>query len=438
MMLFKGSKNRDWGGCGGWSCRMFQRYLKVFALCLELCACLFLLACHDSSYFGGAYEENENSGRLLSQVPSTRRYHRLRMRQFDTTVGGIVEYFDVGSFEEFQAQPEYVTSALQYHHCYRLDSGYVRSDTLYVTYTDLFQQRWQLRLEHDASHGSMIYGSLSRLSYNDRVIDQVSSEDDMPFLEEDKAWFEDSDLKALFPQIAMSEIRENGKQDLSCMNYYRDHTFYVSLPEEIADGRMCVPSAKRCDNLRLGVLLTRLDGDAVLTDEYMTARLDAYDIDPEQSRRKLRFRELPNLYANSLGNVAFATIIIYEDRDNSGHWTASEDPILAGLRDEVLVFAPEKSHEMIRHITGKAARFDEMMVQEAMSPWVWKAYEVLVDKKHVEDERISRISGLGSVRELPLTPELTLDVMGRGCVLAQDAFLVNRPCAGLLPIGEMP
>lgn len=417
--------------------RANARLLPILGLCLLLGILLWTPACSDPSNFEGAYEEDANSGRLNSAVSSTRRYHRLRMLQFDTTLGGIIEYFDVGSFDEFQAQPDYVTSPLQYYHCYRIDSGYVRSNTLYVHYTDPLQQRWQFRFEHDPAKDSIISGTISRLAYNDRVIEMTGESEDTPLLEEDMAWYH-SGLKNTHPQISMTEIKGNGKHELDCVGYYRDHTFYVSLPEEIVSGELCSPSPNRCDNLRLGVILTRQDGNSVIAREYLTARLDAYDVDPEQLTRKVRLRELPEIYANSMGNVAFATVFIYEDSDHNGHWTETTDRILASLKDSILVFAPERSHAVIQGITGIAARYDEIVVQTVEAPWIWKSYEATFDKGYKRDGRLSRLVGLGSVRELPLILESTLDSERRGCLLKKNMASQDDPCRGLLPVGEMP
>ena len=393
---------------------------------------LFAQACSDSSNFEGAYEEDDASGRLLSEVDSTRRYGRMQLLQFDTTLGGIIEYFEVGSFDEFKALPDDISTPLQYHHCYRVDAGYVRADTLYVNYTDSLQQRWQFRLAHHADKYSVIQGTVSRLAYNDRVV-EINSEQDGMLLEEDQAWL-NSDLKNRYAQISMTERKDTVNNTLDCLGYYRDHTFYVTLPDEIASGKFCSPSAERCNNLRLGIILTRLDGTNIVTQEYLTSRLDAYDIDPEHARRKLRLREMPDLYATSNGNIAIATVIVYVDNDENGHWTEAEDTILAGLRNSVLIFAPEKSHEVIQTITGTAARFDEIMVQPVMTPWTWKVYKATFE----QSRRVSLITGLGSVHELPMVLESTLDEQGKGCLLPQNGVSLVNPCRGLLPIGGMP
>ncbi len=415
----------------------YANLMRMYVLRVCLCfmvwgGSLFVQACSDSSNFEGSYEEDEVSGRLLSDVSAMRRYHRMQLLQFDTTLGGIIEYFEVGSFDEFKALPEYILTPLQYYHCYRVDAGYVRSDTLYVNYTDSLQQRWQFRLAHHPDKYSVIQGSVSRLAYNDRIVETTSDQAGM-LLEEDQAWL-NSDLKERYAQISMTERKETVNNGLNCVGYYRDHSFYVTLPEEIVSGSLCVPSAERCNNLRLGIILTRLDGTNIMTQEYLTSRLDAYDIDPEHSRRKLRLREMPELYATSNGNIAIATVIVYIDNDENGRWTEAEDPIVAALRDSVLVFAPEKSHEVIQTITGTAARFDEIMVQPVTTPWTWKVYEATFE----QSRRVSRITGFGSIRELPMVLDSTLDEHGKGCLLPQNGVSLVNPCRGLLPIGGMP
>ncbi len=391
--------------------------------------CFTLSACSDPESFEGYFVETLKSGRVDYNVQTDGgelRYHRMVLKQYDTQLAGIIEMFNMNSYEEFDDLPNMMDYQIDYYSCVRFDEAYVSSDKLHATFTDQEMRRWRLNLSHCS--GSKICGNFERLNYKSAV-----QNDSEACLWKDFEYC--SHERSNSNMIVMENVDSSKANKLSCVDYYRDYDFYVRLTEPLAKGVFCKPSAKMCNNVRLGVFLTRLDGNTLVTSEYASARLDSFDISPNGERR-VRLRRPVSLYASSLGNVAFATLVAYVDVYEDGVFDIRDDRVVAYLDKKILMFASEAAHESLKGISSATARLDEIMaiVSEQNEPMKWQIYSVTTATRKTLSVQATAITGLGSVSDVAVELESALDDTGNGCCFEMSDTCL-RQCSGIFPVG---
>lgn len=319
--------------------------MKPITLSLLITSAMLMSGCETIWNADGNFEEAENSGRLMPEwdVPdNTRRYFRLHLKQFDDTLGGTFETFDLLSFESFTQTPQYMDRSMMRYYCARIDYGYVRDNNAYISFTDREQRHWNIALDLKTTKP---YGRLYRTDSN-RV--EIFNDNDNTLMPEDVAYLK-SDFDPNY-QIVFKSMPQLDSRALECVYYFKNTNIDFILPSSL-NLKTCTPSPKQCRSLRLAIIGTPVQpwskfNDAPPTKEILTAQLDSYDID-ENQLRTIALRENPHIFRPNTSGMFIATAIIYQDADLNGKWDKTNEPIYAALNNQSIVFYEEQPNETI-------------------------------------------------------------------------------------------
>lgn len=284
----------------------------------------------------GSFEEARASGRvhsLLDEDNSTRRYFRLHLRQFDDTVGGVYETFDLDDFDSFTRVPEFMEQSMNRYYCARIDYGYVRDGMAYVSFTDREQRHWAMSLHLG---DKILHGSLARTDSN-----RVELMGNLAYLMPEDAAYKHQSSSANM-QIAFNSMGRMGDRPLDCLYYFKTRDIDFILPADLNLNELCEPSVEQCRNLRLGIVGTPvlhrlIEDDLPPFYEVISAYLDDCDID-ENRIRSVKFRENPHVFTSGSSGLFVATAIIYHDLNGDSSWDKADEPVYAMLDRQSLVF----------------------------------------------------------------------------------------------------
>ena len=409
-----------------------------------LLLCCLCLGCHSNDDITGSYEEADLSGRHLDGDVSAggfvwtegtpERYFRFHFRQFGDDIGGTFESFDLSSHELFNQIPTYMENTVSLYYCARIDYGYVRNNTAYIFFTDREQRQWGLVL--NTSQDSPV-GVLKRAYFNH--IGDVKLDDPDYYLQEDVEYFEKlRQGKMPYSQIALQKMEKDTKRSLDCVYYYKSRKFDVALPVELTNQLLeCEPSMARCDNIKLAVIgmmpQHRIpNSENVQIQEIITARLDDCDITTER-KRMILLRENPYkiISANSSGPY-IATVIAYKDKNANDQWDSAEEPIIAALDKQTLVFYDSVPGTMYGNsLSGESYEIPIIHEDKFDDSTGW----FLFNDESSEQMDIYRV-----IQKLtPHTSDSlilkTIDVQSEdnGCYLSPDGDFTSD-CRGIIPI----
>ena len=329
--------------------------MKTILVQTMLIMALFLWGCNIITEASGSFEEMQISGRLQGMSddddPNAKyRFFRFHLRQFDTTIGGTFETFDLKSYASFSSMPKQVSTydgISENYYCSRIDYGYTRDDQVHIVFTDREQRQWIYRAKLGEE---TLHGSLSRMQFN---MSQSIPIDDLDYLlAEDAQYYKenkDQNMDALMNnQIVLSLMDKSSDRSLQCIYYYRKNTVTFSLPETLDLESLCSPSVSHCNNLRLAVIGSipvMHPKDVFNRKELFSASLDDCDINNRTRTLFLRDNPFTLLRISRDNRIPFiATAILYEDGNGNGSWDREEnEKIYAALADQILVFYKNSS-----------------------------------------------------------------------------------------------
>jgi len=298
---------------------------------------------------------------------------RFHLKQFDDVVGGVVEQFELDEYLAFSQQPAVIDRPLSYYQCARLDQGHVRGGRAYLTFTDVHQRRWQYegQLKEESLHGH-----LDRLDYNGQIVSDGTYERDMTYLLPEDAAFRHGGESGI-SQMVLRTMERYSDKSFECVDHYRDSVLQVRLPSTLDLSSWCEPSAGRCDNIRLAVVMARGNGASVpmQVQTYLTARLDDCDISPQTKQRLVRLRSFADFELWTGAHVTLATVVVFDDLNGDGYWNLEEEPVLAQLSGDVLVFAPDEAHAAI--VNSRRVEVEALLSSSTLadSPRSWRVYQ---------------------------------------------------------------
>ena len=348
-----------------------KTYLLAAVLSLALAGC-------DSIWtVNGSFEESSLSGRIhapMDKDNATRRYFRLHLRQFDDTIGGTFESFDLDSMEAFARVPEFMEQSMNRYYCSRIDYGYVRDGVAYISLTDREQRHWTMTLNLG---DKTLHGGLARTD-----IHRIEMPSDDFLMPEDKAYLRDAEEShhAGNMQIAFEDMGRLGDRALDCVYYFKSREIDFILPAALNLNTLCHPSPQECRNLRLAIIGIQTQPHIIQNDlpplqEVMSAYLDSCDVD-ENRIRTINLRENPHVFTSHSEGFFVATAIIYDDFNADKTWDKADEPIYAMLDSQSLVFYDRKPESDVYGFAPDRSVYDKPVIELSnMTEFPgWQAY----------------------------------------------------------------
>ncbi len=412
---------------------MRKKSSQITVLFLTALMSMFLLTSCDVIYdVNGSFEESIESGRLNTTLSdeNNRRYFRFHLRQFEDSIGGTFESFDMSSYDTFRQVPLLMSNTTYFYYCARIDYGYVRSNTVYVVFTDREQRQWLFKAELGKEKLS---GQLSRNQY----YGNIELEGSEYLLPEDAAYITNHQDRR--EQLILTKMEKQSDKSLNCAYYFRKTEADIILPSDINYHR-CMPSAQECRSLKLAVIgspaTRRIEQTAHNFQEIQTAYLDDCDIS-SANMRHIILRDNPFISSSILeGDLYLATVIIYEDIDLNGSWNKNTEPILATLDNQTLVFYSSVPESVIygKNANGISQELPVMDISNLDEKGGWFLFN---DSSEINGmmRMVTRLSNESSDRLYLKSINSAAEDYGkqRGCYINPTSD-DQTACAGVLPI----
>ena len=309
-----------------------MKYLPILAIPL------LFTACDQIQDVNGSFEESQMSPRIGVNIDSeTYRFFRFHLRQFNDSVSGTFETFDMANYELFNQVPILMNNPLSLYYCARIDYGYIRNNTVHIVFTDREQRRWifSAKLGQDSLNGTINRTNNHTGSF-DILFDTLKDPDYM--LPEDASYMQINQTNA--SQINLESMKDSSAS-LNCIYYYKSFAVNFVLPDSFPFEE-CKPSTKQCHNYRLAIIgmppLRKVyEFNPAIITEVTSAYLDDCDMQ-DSYKRNINLRDNPNTSGNVNADYFIATAIVYEDLDMNGSWDANTEPILASLDNQSIIF----------------------------------------------------------------------------------------------------